>query len=36
LSRAPDGEREALARAIEVLYPQAAPEGEEREAPLDP
>ena len=36
LSRAADGEREALARAIEVLYPQAPPEGEERDAPLEP
>jgi glutamyl-tRNA reductase len=38
LSRAPDGEREALARAIEVLYPQAGPAEaeEEREAPSEP
>ena len=37
LSRAADGEREALARAIEVLYPQAAErDGEERDTPADP
>ena len=32
LSRAPEGEREALTRAIEILYPEA----EERDPPRDP
>ncbi|HEX3063674.1 MAG TPA: glutamyl-tRNA reductase, partial [Usitatibacter sp.] len=37
LSRAADGEREALARAIEILYPQAAErEADERDTTLDP
>ena len=38
LSRAADGEREALARAIEILYPESpdtGPDGE-RQAPIDP